>query len=174
MTVNTSPITLDFHGDASVATLLGALRGTGERALVIEYGGHTIRPGYHVTEVKAGTFVTLDCGGNPDSWSETILQVEDLGPEDAQDFMSVRKFCGIMEKVAEKVALDPTGRLTLEVGPPGAAMQVFDVGSLSIDPDRVVLRLAARAAICKPRHRTTAPARTAQCRSGETLKSKCC
>jgi len=47
---------------------------------VIDYGGRTIRPGYHVTEVKAGSFGTLDCGGNPDAWRETILQVEDLGP----------------------------------------------------------------------------------------------
>lgn len=152
----TSPDVQDFHGEAAVAGLLEAFRRIPERSLLIEYGDRAVRPGYHITEVKTGSFVTLDCGGNPDAWNETVLQVEDLGPEEATESMSVRKFCGILDKVAEKVTLDLDGRLTFEVGPPEAAMQVFDVGSLRVYPDRAILRLAARPAICKPRHREVA------------------
>lgn len=65
--------------DTSLATVLTALAPHEDKSLVIDYGdGREVQAGYHVTEVKAGSFVTLDCGNNPDAWQETILQVEDI------------------------------------------------------------------------------------------------
>lgn len=80
--------------------------------------------------MEAGSFVTLDCGGNPDAWREAILQVEDLGPEGEHEFMTVGKLRGILGKVAERVTLDPDARLTFEIGPPERPMQVFEVDAL--------------------------------------------
>jgi hypothetical protein len=185
MTMSATPRIVNFHGDASLLALLDALSPHGDKALVIEYGGRTTRPGYHVTEVKAGTFHTLDCGGNPDSWQETILQVEDLAPADLapggeSSFMRVGKFRGILDKVAGRIALDPDARVTLEVGPPAEAMQVFDLDALFIEADRVRLTLAARPAICKPRHRYTVPAGpvkaadAAPCCGGGARQPVCC
>ncbi|WP_424811052.1 DUF6428 family protein [Roseococcus sp. YIM B11640] len=165
------PLTLDLHGDASLGAFLGLLAAHEGRKLVISYGGRLIQPGYHVTEVKAGSFVTLDCGGNPDSWRETILQVEDLpASEKTPEHMTVGRFLAILDKVAQRVALDPSARLTFEVGPAGEPMQVFDAGTVSIEADRVLLRLAARPAICKPRHRAEQEAAPACC----APQSKCC
>jgi len=167
MTIHTTPSAIDFRGDASLGAILDALEPHSDKALIIEYAGRTIRPGYHVTEVKAGSFVTLDCGGNPDAWRETILQVEDLAPEGERDFMPVRKFRSILGQVAVRIELDRDARLTFEVGPPDEAMQVFDVSTLEIKPDRVVLRLGARPAICKPRHR-------AAMQVAERTRANCC
>lgn len=153
MNENTSAFVVGFGGDASLRTLAAALAPLRDKELVLDYGGHLIRPGYHVTEVKAGSFVTLDCGGNPDAWQETILQVEDLGPEGVEDYLSVGKFLEILDQVGKKVVLDASARLTFEVSRPDAAMQVFDVNTLSVEQSRVVLSLVARPAICKPRHR---------------------
>jgi hypothetical protein len=153
----------DFHGDGSLGAVLDALAPHTGKALVIEYGGRRIRPGYHVTEVKAGSFVTLDCGGNPDQWRETILQVEDRASDDGRAFMPVAKFRAILDQVARRIALDPEARLTFEVGPPEAPMQVFDAEAIRADDEGVVLRLVARAAICKPRHRATQAAASASC-----------
>jgi hypothetical protein len=147
------PLEMNFHGDTTLDTLLIALEPHAGKELVIDYGGRTIRPGYHVTEVKAGSFVTLDCGGNPDAWQETILQVEDIAQEGGDGYLSVGKFRGILDHVAQRVKLDAGARLTFEVGPPDAAMQVFDVDGLGVEAGRIVLRLVARSAICKPRHR---------------------
>lgn len=110
MNAPATPNAIEFNGGASLDAILTALEPHAERALVIDYGGRTIQPGYHVTEVKAGSFVTLDCGGNPDAWRETILQVEDLGPEGEHGFMMVGKFRGILGKVADRVTLDPDAR----------------------------------------------------------------
>lgn len=169
---DTRPLEMDFHGDASLGALLAALEPHAGKALVIDYGGRTIRPGYHVTEVKAGSFVTLDCGGNPDAWRETILQVEDIAQEGEGDYLSVDKFRGILEQVAQRVELDAGARLTFEVGPPDAAMQIFDVDRLRIEAGRVMLRLVARSAICKPRHRVRQEA--AACCSPKIAGKDCC
>lgn len=146
-------VVADFQGDASLGALLEALVPHRGKSLVIEYGDRVVRPGYHVTEVKAGSFVTLDCGGNPDAWRETVLQIEDLGPEGATDFMGIAKFEGILGKVAARVSLDPGARVTIEIGVPGEPMQIFDLGRLRSTGDNLHLDLVPRAAICKPRHR---------------------
>lgn len=148
------PLTIGFQGDASLGVLLDALQPHGSRRLVIRYDGQLIQPGYHVTEAKAGSFVTLDCGGNPDAWQETILQVEDLPASAEQpEHLEVGKFLAILEKVASRISLQPRSRLTFEVGPPGRPMQIFDVEAVRIEATNVVIELGPRPAICKPRHR---------------------
>jgi Family of unknown function (DUF6428) len=169
----TSPSLIDFHGDAPLQAVLVAIEPHGEKPLIIEYAGRTIQSGYHVTEVKAGSFVSLDCGGNPDRWEETILQVEDLPSEEGRDVMTAGKFGRILEEVGRKVDLHPDARLTFEVGMPDAPMQIFDANTLSIEADRIVLNLASRPAICKPRHRAAKLADSASC-CGPAAKSGCC
>jgi hypothetical protein len=174
MNTITSPCVIDFQGNGSIGTVLGALEPHGDQSLVLEYGGRSVQPGYHVTEVKAGSFVTLDCGGNPDEWHETILQIEDLPSEDGRDFMKVSKFRGILAHVGTKIRLDVDARLTFEVGPPDTPMQVFDLDALRLEADRVVLSLAPRPAICKPRHRSAQTATTAACCGPSAKQAGCC
>ncbi len=174
MNIITSPHHIEFHADGSLSRVLAALEPHADKALVIEYGGRTIQAGYHVTEVKAGSFVTLDCGGIPDQWHETILQVEDLASTDGRDFMSVQKFRGILAQVATKIELDNDARLTFEVGLPETPMQIFDADSLRVDADRVVLSLASRPAICKPRHRAAQATAATSCCGPSSKTAGCC
>ncbi len=165
---------VEFHGDAVLRALLDALEPYTARPLVLEYDGRRIRPGYHVTEVKAGSFVTLDCGGNPDRWQETVLQVEDLPAEDGRDYMLAGKFRSILDRVAGQVELAAGARLTFEVGMPGEPMRILDVDAVQPEGECVVLRLAARPAICKPRHRAAQQAAPSACCGGPAPKSGCC
>ncbi|HEY0125315.1 MAG TPA: DUF6428 family protein [Rhizobium sp.] len=172
MNGDTRPLEMDFHGDTSLGALLIALEPHEGKELVLDYGGRMIRPGYHVTEVKAASFVALDCGGNPDAWRETILQVEDIAQEGEGGYLSVDKFRGILDRVAQRVELDAGARLTFEVGSPDAAMQVFDVDRLRVEAGHIVLRLVARSAICKPRHRVTQE--PAACCGPKVAGKSCC
>jgi hypothetical protein len=156
MNVHANPLVLLSGQQSSLGAVLTALEPYGEKSLIIEYGGRDVQAGYHVTEVKAGSFVTLDCGANTDAWQETILQVEDIPPGDGVDFMKVGKFRAILAQVDRKVPLDPDTRLTFEIGPPNEPMQVFDVASLAIEDGAARLALGPRPAICKPRHRAAA------------------
>ena len=137
MTAHASPILTD----TSLAGVLAALAGHDAKPLLIAYQGRMAEAGYHITEVKAGSFVTLDCGSNADAWQETILQVEDAP--------------AILAQVDRKVRLNADARLTIEIGRAGEPMQVFDIAAVGISDDAATLRLGARPAICKPRHRAT-------------------
>lgn len=174
MNAITSPSVVEFHSDGSLQAVLAALEPNEDKSLIIEYAGRVIQPGYHVTEVKAGSFVTLDCGGNPDQWHETVLQVEDIPSRDGRDFMKVDKFRRILSQVASKVDLDGGSRLTFEVGMPETPMQIFDADTLIIDEQRAILRLAARPAICKPRHRAAQAASAASCCKSSPTSASCC
>lgn len=154
MDAHASPLITDFPDDASLGAILDILEDHADKALVLAYGdGRQVQAGYHITEVKAGSFVTLDCGGNPDAWRETVLQVEDIPPAEGSPPMTVTKFRSILGKVASKVQLDRDARLTWEVSRPGEPMQVYDVARIEIVSDQTIMRLGSRPAICKPRHR---------------------
>ena len=144
MNLHASPLVPVTGSDRSLAAVLDALAPHDEKSLVLEYGGREVQAGYHVTEVKAGSFVTLDCGGNPDAWQETILQVEDIPAGEGRTFMKVGKFRSILAQVDKKVRLNADARLTLEVSRPDEAMQVYDVAGVGLADDRVTLhRIAA-------------------------------
>lgn len=159
--------------EASLAAVLVQLEGQDEKPLVIEYADRTVQAGYHVTEVKAGSFVTLDCGNNPDAWQETVLQVEDIPATDDRAMMTAGKFRTILGQVDRKVRLNHDARLTIEIGRPGEAMRVFDVAGVEVLNDRVRLALGVRAAICKPRHRAQQAGTDAFC-SPAAKASGCC
>ena len=173
MNPEASPL-VDFQGDALLGVLLDALKPHASKPLLLEYANRTIQPGYHVTEVKAGAFVTLDCGGNPDRWQETILQVEDLPAHDGRGHMLAGKFRAILAEVAGRIILAPEARLTFEVGRPDEPMRIFDVAGIEPQQDRVVMRLAARSAVCKPRHRAAQQIAGSACCGASSSKSNCC
>lgn len=160
--------------ESTLAAVLDRLTGQDEKRLIIVYGSRTVQPGFHVTEVKAGSFVTLDCGGNPDAWSETVLQVEDIPQEEGKAQMNAGKFRAILTQADRKVPLDHGARLTVEIGRPGEAMQVYDVADATITEEAAILTLGVRAAICKPRHRADqATSASACCGAASKASSRC-
>ena len=159
--------------ESTLGAVLARLEGHDPLPLTIEYDGRTVQAGYHVTEVKAGSFVTLDCGGNPDAWEETILQVEDIPAAGDKPMMTAGKFRSILAAVDKKVRLDHDARLTIEIGRPAEAMRVFDVADLSIGDGQATLTLGLRAAICKPRHRAEQQTASACCSPSDKAPSCC-
>jgi hypothetical protein len=104
-----------------------------------------------VTEVKNGRFVSLDCGANPETWTETYVQVWDVPGE--PEMMTVGKFLAIMDKVARDVGLDPASRLTFECGDDVGVIGLYAVDAVTLESDRVLVSLGPRYASCKPRDR---------------------
>jgi Family of unknown function (DUF6428) len=54
-----------------------------------------VAAGYHVTEVKAVIYNTMDCGGVADKWDETVVQLWNPSDEPERDDMKVGKFLAI-------------------------------------------------------------------------------
>lgn len=166
-----APVTTMMQPELTLNQLRTRLEPHAALPLALNYAGRTIQPGYHVTEIKAAHFSALDCGGNPDQWRETVLQVEDLSAREGNDTMSVGKFLSILGRVEQALSMDPSSRVTIEISRPGEAMQVFDIAHVEAGQDRASLQLAMRPAICKPRHRASQP-ETACC--NPTAQSAAC
>ncbi len=167
--------------DLNLSDLRRALTGHETVPLVFTYAGRTIQPGYHVTEIKSAQLSALDCGGNPDSWTETIMQVEDIPASNGGTHMIVGKFLSILGRVEQALALAPSSRVTIEISRPAEAMQIFDIAGVDASPERLTLALALRPAICKPRHRALEAARSdndrapaSACCQPSTGASACC
>lgn len=161
--------------DISIGGLLGFLAGHPEKPLVFLYDGKPVRPGYHVTEVKAARFSALDCGANPEAWPEIFIQLWDVD-EHPRQHMPAGKFKAIISKVSDHVALEADAKLTFEVSDGVAPMRLYKAGSPEIVDGRVRVDLAPRPASCKPRDRwleNRAEGR-ARCCGGSAPAQACC
>lgn len=162
--------------DISLGTLLEAAAAHPEKALVFYYDGHPVKTGYHVTEVKAGQFSALDCGANPEAWSEIFIQLWDVD-EDGRTHMPAGKFAAIVRKVSEHVKLDGTAKLTFEVSDGVVPMQLYCAVAPVLAGDVLRVDLTLRPSSCKPRDRWLASqvaATASACCSPNSALSKCC
>lgn len=147
--------------DLSLADFISALGTARELPLVFHYDGHAVRSGYHVTEVKAGQFSALDCGANPEAWSEIFVQLWDV-EEAGRTHLSAEKFSAIIRKVSEHVRLDATARLTFEVSDGVRPLQLYCADAPVLKDGGIHVALEPRPASCKPRDRWLAEAAPAQ------------
>lgn len=161
--------------DISLGELLSVLAANRDSPLVFYYDGRQVKPGYHVTEVKAGKFSALDCGANPETWNEIFIQLWDVEEGD-RTHMLAGKFYAIIRKVTEHVRLDDTAKLTFEVSDGVQPMQLYCASMPAFHGDTVHVELSPRPASCKPRDRWLAEQQTqAQpCCGPSAGKSACC
>ena len=157
--------------DLTIGDLLGALADYKDMPLVFRYAGRPVKPGYHVTEVKAGQFSALDCEANPESWSEIFVQLWDVD-EGGPVHMPAGKFAAIIRKVSDHVALDQAAKLTFEVSDGVRPMELHRAAQPSLVGDVVEVELSPRPSSCKPRDRwlKEQAAVSASCCGG----SRCC
>ena len=161
---------------ATIGDLLGFLAGHAEMPLVFFYEGRAVKPGYHVTEVKAGHFSALDCGANPESWTEIFIQLWDVD-EGGRTHMAAEKFAAIIRKVTEHVRLNPSARLTFEVSDGVAPMQLHKAAMPAAVDGQIHVELSPRPASCKPRDRWLAGLARAEascCSDTAPAGQKCC
>ena len=164
-----------LSSDITLGQLLDGLAAAPEAPLVFLYEGQPVKAGYHVTEVKAGAFSALDCGANPEAWSEMFVQLWDID-EDDRSHMPAGKFSAIIRKVSDHVRLDPAAKLTFEVSDGSRPMALYCASSPRLAGGRFEVALAARPSSCKPRDRWLAEktAVTSSCCGPAMSSAKCC
>lgn len=157
--------------ELTMAGLLDTLGGHKDKALVFHYEGQDVRPSYHVTEVKTGSFNALDCGANPESWQETFIQLWDI-VEENRGHMPVTKFLAIMNKVRESVPFPSEAKLTFEVSDGLKPMQLYKADSINVEGGIVRVPLSPRPSSCKPRDRWLEEKQSSCC--GPKSAQPCC
>ena len=131
------------------------LRRTPDKHLVfVNDDGTTIHSGYHLTELKAASLDTVDCGGQKNQWNETIVQL--WVPQEADDeFMTAGKFLSIYDKVGGMIAIDPDAQIRIEYGDENFFPSNYDVDLVTEDDESIRVQLRPPQTTCKARDRRT-------------------
>ncbi|WHO71041.1 DUF6428 family protein [Rhizobium sp. BT03] len=163
------------ENDISLGTLLDVLAGQKDAQLIFYYDGEPVKSGYNITEVKAGQFAGLDCGANPEAWTEIFIQLWDIEEGDRKH-MPAGKFCAIVRKVTEHVRLDSSAKLTFEVSNGVRPMQLYCAAMPVLRAGAIHVALSPRPASCKPRDRWLAEEnrKATACCSPSAAGSACC
>ncbi|NNH41860.1 DUF6428 family protein [Rhizobium laguerreae] len=159
--------------DICLGDLMNILSSAKDFPLIFYYDGRPVKPGYHVTEVKAGQFSALDCGANPEAWAEIFIQLWDIEEGD-RTHMPAGKFHAIIRKVTEHVQLDDTAKLTFEVSDGVRPMQLYCAAMPALRAGAIHVELSPRPASCKPRDRWLAEQNEVSCCRPSVGKSACC
>ena len=140
---------------------IGALRDTPPtNALVFANAeGEKIQAGYHLTELKAAAFETVDCGGQVNRWDETIAQLWVPSVPD-EDYMSVAKFLKIFDRVSGMISLDPEAEMRIEYGDDRFFPSNYHVRSVTNEAGHTCVLLEPPQTTCKARDRRAAGTRS--------------
>jgi hypothetical protein len=158
----------NIGGIITTGKFLNSLRAATRNQRVIFQLNQTplVSPGYHVTEVKAVSYDTMDCGGVAGSWRETIIQLWNPGNEVAPDYMAVQKFLSIYDRVASHVAIFDDAELRFEYGEIGRPACIYHVQNLETKRESILVNLRAPIVTCKARERPQA--------ERDMAKTTCC
>ncbi|HET9418549.1 MAG TPA: DUF6428 family protein [Chthoniobacterales bacterium] len=150
---------------------ISGLRRTPDQPLLfVDLAGHVVHRGYHLTEIKAASFDTVDCGGQVNHWRETIVQL--WVPEHAEaTYMTAGKFLKIFERVSGMVPLDTEAELRIEYGDENFFPSIYHVRAVTYDGDTTRVLLEPPSMTCKARDRRVASASEPCC---ETTAASCC
>jgi hypothetical protein len=118
--------------------------------------GHTVHTGYHLTELKAASFETVDCGGQTNRWQETIVQLW-VPPHAGGEYMTAAKFLKIFEKVRGMIPLNLDTEVRIEYGDENFVPSAYRVRSVTRNRDTTRVLVEPPETTCKARdHRVAA------------------
>ena len=150
---------------------IAALRKTPDDQLIFENeAGDGVQAGYHLTEIKAAHFDTVDCGGQTNRWDETIVQlwVPD-GADDDDGYMTAGKFLHIFDKVTAMIPLKLEAEVRVEYGDENFFPSLYHVESVTSSNGVIRVLLVPPSTTCKGRDR-----RLAEAEAGACCETVCC
>jgi hypothetical protein len=144
---------------------ISALRSaTNNQLIFVDLDGHAVHSGYHLTELKAASFETVDCGGQTNRWQETMVQLW-VPPDADDDYMTVAKFLRIFDKVSGMIPLDLDAEIRVEYGDENFFPSTYRVRSVTSDRETTRVLLQPPETTCKARDRRIA---------GQKITDSCC
>jgi hypothetical protein len=134
----------------------------GNRLIFENRAGHAVRAGYHLTEIKAAHFDTVDCGGQTNQWAETIVQLwVPAGPDD--EYMTAGKFLRIFDRVTAMIPLQLEAEIRVEYGDETFFPSLYHVEAATSERGITRVLLLPPATTCKARERRLTEVEDAAC-----------
>ena len=150
---------------------IAALRNSPDDQLIFENeAGDRVHAGYHLTEIKAAHFDTVDCGGQTNRWDETIIQLwVPAGAGDDEGYMTAGKFLRIFDKVTRMIPLQFDAEIRVEYGDEDIFPSLYHVEELKTERETIRVLLRPPGTTCKGRDR-----RLAEVEAGACCETACC
>ena len=132
---------------------ISTLRAAPSNQLIFaDLDGHAVHSGYHLTELKAASFETVDCGGQTNRWQETIVQLW-VPSQAGNEYMTAAKFLKIFDKVRGMIPVDLDAEIRVEYGDDNFFPSTYHVRSVTDDQTTTRVLLEPPHTTCKARDR---------------------
>lgn len=131
-------------------TFKGQLAAHPDLTLQFQYGeGQWVDASYHITEIKQAQVVSVDCGGQMNTWTEIIVQLWEPPLQDSERAMQVNKALSIVKVVENALPLHPLGIVKVEFGNAQFDTRQMYPKDFSIDGENMIVNLIADFTQCK-------------------------
>jgi hypothetical protein len=138
------------------AEFISTLRAAPDNQLVfVNRRGAAAHRGYHLTELKAASFETVDCGGQTNRWQETIVQLW-VPPDPDDEYMTAARFLKIFDKVGGMIPLNLNAQIRVEYGDENFFPSTYYIDSVTSDHATSRVLLEPPLTTCKARDRRLA------------------
>ncbi|MFD2574545.1 DUF6428 family protein [Spirosoma soli] len=139
-------------------TFKNTLVGNPDHFLQFQYAeGEFVHPSFHITEIKQAPIVSVDCGGQMNTWTEIVVQLWEPPVHEAERSMKVSKALSIINLVEKSLPLNPLGTVKIEFGNsqfdtrqmyPGELIAEGDTFTVSLTPDYTQCKALTRGQSC--------------------------
>lgn len=121
-----------------------------ELTLQFQYAGNSwVDASYHITEIKQAPIVSVDCGGQMDSWTEIIVQLWEPAQGSTCSAMQVNKALSIIELVEKTLPLNPFATVKVEFGNSRFDTRQMYPAEILVQGDNLVVDLTPDFTQCK-------------------------
>lgn len=111
--------------------------------------GKFVDSSYHITEIKQAPIVSVDCGGQMNSWTEVIVQLWEPSVKEADRSMQVGKALKIMSLVEKSLPLNPLATVKIEFGNSRFDTRQMYPGEVTGDSEALTVNLVPDFTQCK-------------------------
>ena len=105
---------------------------------------------YHLTEIKNVQFNSVDCGGNPNNWKETHIQLWESPSEKGKEaYMTVEKVLSVFAKVDGINPLWQETDIKVEFGNEEFHTSIMNISEFEIQNTQLIVKLFSEKTLCK-------------------------
>jgi hypothetical protein len=121
--------------------------------LIFEFQeGQFIPKAYHITEVKNVHIESVDCGGRPDEYFQTVVQLWHDGKEETETFMTAKTAAKIFDTVNKIKPLKLDTPIFFEWGDANTRTSVYEVNAVHILGNQLIVKTFVPPTACKPKY----------------------
>ena len=146
-----------FHNLSNVRNMqthefLSLLERHPNKEIIFEYAeGQFVPNAYHITEVKNVHIESVDCGGRPDEYFQTVVQLWIGETVEQERAMTAEKAMKIFNIVDKMKPMRRDTELFFEYGYGDLRTSNYQVQNVVNLADKIVLQMYVAPTVCKPR-----------------------